>query len=79
MVYRLHLTHSVMVLLVHLAELALEIDLDLEVQVSVVPRVLPHRERACYFFALFYLRNNKYSTKYRYTTSMDLEVPGSIS
>lgn len=59
MVHRLRLAHSVVVLLVHLAELALEVDLDLEVQVSVVPRVLPHRERACNFFALFHLENNK--------------------
>lgn len=70
MVYRLHLAHSVMVLLVDLAELALEVDLDLEVQVSVVPRVLPHRERPCYFFALFNLANKKYSTEFH-------SIPGS--
>lgn len=50
--------HPVVILLLHLTQLALEVQLHLKVQVAVVASVLSHRERARDLFALFNLKVN---------------------
>lgn len=50
----LTLAHSVPVGLVHITQLALKVKVDDEVEVTSVPRVRLHAERAAYLFALLH-------------------------